>query len=113
MMETCKLLLENDRYDEAIDLLDSDVGSTAIHDRLFYMIITTVIEKGWLGRFSHRLSANIPSTFTADDLCNLISAFENDTNPTDVFASEEKTTVLEDLEPLFSRLLNKNCAADG
>ena len=113
MMQTCKLLLENDRYDEAIDLLDSDVGPAAIHNRLFFLVITTIIEKGWLGRFSHRLSTKIPSTFTADDLCSLITAFENDTNPTDVFASEEKTTVLEDLEPLFSKLLKHNCAGDN
>ena len=97
-------MLENDLCGEAIDLLDSSAVPTAIYDRLFYMIITTLMEKGCLGRFSHKLSEKIPSNFKADDLCNLMKAFEDSTNPTDVFAFEGKTTVLGDLEPLFNML---------
>jgi len=105
MINACKLLLENDLFDRAIDLLDNSVLKETVHDRAFYMIITQLIEKGLLGRFSQRLSTKIPSNFKADDLCNLMKAFEDSTNPTEVFASDAKATALGDLEPLLTKLL--------
>jgi len=105
MINACKLLLENDLFDRAIDLLDNSVLKETVDDRAFYMIITQLIEKGLLGRFSQRLSTKIPSNFKADDLCNLMKAFEDSTNPTEVFASDAKATALGDLEPLLTKLL--------
>ena len=111
-MEACKLLLENDLFSEAIDLLDDHAVSSALHDRLFFMIVTTLIEKSNLDSFSTRLSETIPSNFTADDLCNLMKAYEDQTNPTDVFTSTERTTSIGDLEPLISVLFSRERNAD-
>lgn len=102
--EACKLLLANGLYSEAIDLLDSDISSPPLNDRLFFMILTTLIEKSSFAGFSARLCERIPENFTADELFTLMKAFEDHTNSTDVFVSGKCSTSLGDIEPLLSVL---------
>ena len=107
IVSACTLYLRRKMFAEAVSLLESFAFSPELHARLFFMILTALIENRAVSSFSEHLRNNMPSKFTVMELSRLLQNCEGNTPSGDAFTTGDRTILFGHFEPMLQVLLER------